>query len=62
MGQGPPAQPVNASRALLAGIDVGTTRIKAGLIDVAGHERGYASATTRWRSTDRDRFVTDRRR
>lgn len=40
---------MNTSRALLVGIDVGTTRIKAGLVDVAGHERGYASAATRWR-------------
>ena len=40
---------MNASRALLAGIDVGTTRIKAGLVDVAGHERGHASVATRWR-------------
>jgi len=40
---------VNASRALLAGVDVGTTRIKAGLVDLAGQERGHASVPTRWR-------------
>jgi sugar (pentulose or hexulose) kinase len=40
---------VNAARALLAGVDVGTTRIKAGLVDLAGHECGYASTVTRWR-------------
>ena len=40
---------MNTSRALLVGVDVGTTRIKAGLVDVAGHERGYASAATQWR-------------
>ncbi len=40
---------MNAARALLVGVDVGTTRIKAGLVDVAGHERGYASTATRWR-------------
>lgn len=40
---------MNASRALLAGVDVGTTRIKAGLVDVAGQERGHASVPTRWR-------------
>jgi sugar (pentulose or hexulose) kinase len=40
---------VNASRALLAGVDVGTTRIKAGLVDLTGKERGHASVPTRWR-------------
>jgi sugar (pentulose or hexulose) kinase len=40
---------VNADRGLLVGVDVGTTRIKAGLVDVAGHERGHASVVTRWR-------------
>jgi len=40
---------VNTARALLAGVDVGTTRIKAGLVDVAGHECGHASVPTRWR-------------
>lgn len=40
---------MNTPRALLAGIDVGTTRIKAGLVDVAGRERGHASVPTRWR-------------
>jgi sugar (pentulose or hexulose) kinase len=43
---------VNASGALLVGVDVGTTRIKAGLVDVAGRERGYASVPTRWRRLD----------
>ncbi len=40
---------MNTSGALLVGVDVGTTRIKAGLVDVAGQERGYASTATRWR-------------
>lgn len=40
---------MNTARALLAGVDVGTTRIKAGLVDVAGHECGHASVPTRWR-------------
>ncbi len=43
---------MNASRALLVGLDVGTTRIKAGLVDLAGHERGHASVPTRWRRLD----------
>lgn len=43
---------MNAPGALLAGVDVGTTRIKAGLVDVAGRERGYASVPTRWRRLD----------
>ncbi len=40
---------MNTSRGWLVGIDVGTTRIKAGLVDVAGDERGHASVATRWR-------------
>jgi len=40
---------VTAVRPLLIGIDVGTTWIKAGLVDVAGRELGQASAPTRWR-------------
>lgn len=40
---------MNTARALLAGVDVGTTRIKAGLVDVTGHECGHASVPTRWR-------------
>ena len=40
---------MSTSRALLAGVDVGTTRIKAGLVDLAGQERGHASVPTRWR-------------
>ena len=52
VGQGWPAEPVNASGTLLVGVDVGTTRIKAGLVDVAGRERGYASVPTRWRRLD----------
>jgi sugar (pentulose or hexulose) kinase len=43
---------VNAAGTLLVGVDVGTTRIKAGLVDVAGRERGYASVPTRWRRLD----------
>lgn len=40
---------MNAARALLVGVDVGTTRIKAGLVDVAGQECGHASVATQWR-------------
>ncbi|HEY9244894.1 MAG TPA: FGGY family carbohydrate kinase [Streptosporangiaceae bacterium] len=40
---------MSTAHALLAGVDVGTTRIKAGLVDLAGHECGHASVPTRWR-------------
>lgn len=39
---------MTAVRPLLIGVDVGTTRIKAGLIDLGGRELGQASAPTRW--------------
>lgn len=39
---------MTAARPLLIGVDVGTTRIKAGLVDVSGNELGLASAPTRW--------------
>ena len=39
---------VNQSRPLLIGVDVGTTRIKAGLIDTSGRELGRTSTPTVW--------------
>jgi sugar (pentulose or hexulose) kinase len=39
---------VTASRSLLVGVDVGTTRIKAGLVDLGGQDLGHASVPTRW--------------
>jgi sugar (pentulose or hexulose) kinase len=39
---------VTAVRPLLIGVDVGTTRIKAGLVDLDGRELGQASVPTRW--------------
>ena len=39
---------MTAARPLLIGVDVGTTRIKAGLVGVDGRELGQASVPTRW--------------
>ena len=40
---------MTAARPLLIGVDVGTTWIKAGLIDLGGRELEQASVPTRWR-------------
>jgi sugar (pentulose or hexulose) kinase len=39
---------VTAARSLLVGVDVGTTRIKAGVVGLDGRELGHASVATRW--------------
>lgn len=50
MERGTPAGPMTVTAPLLIGVDVGTTMIKAGVLDAGGQELAEASAPTPWRA------------